>query len=36
MTTQQLILLSPFVLLGLGMAWISFRDAGSKSTRRYK
>lgn len=25
MTTQQLILLSPFVLLGLGMAWISFQ-----------
>jgi hypothetical protein len=26
----------PFVLFGGGMAWISFRDAGSKSTRRYK
>jgi len=36
MTTQQLILLSPFVLLGLGMAWIGNKGAGSKSTRRTK
>lgn len=36
MTTHQLVLLSPFVLLGLGMAWISFRGAATKSTRRYK
>lgn len=36
MTTQQLILLSLFVLLGLGMAWISFRGAAYKSTRRTK